>query len=298
MRVDCALRVTCISPTSPTSFTDLLGRPSCFERCRWSIWGCRRSLWTAFQKLHQTGHLMVPLWSVSHANMCGTALVAVGRNRSPRSSGATSLHMGLEVYLLVAAWAFAWPYEHVRGSSVGHFLASLSEFHRGNLSARGSCSPRINCCWVNRFVQLISKVFGVSSWPMPSQLTHLTVRQPQVARICIPLVSGPWACVSRHIRNLASMWSWSAASYPENRSAWSVICFAIPTACPSSSDFNRLQHILWRTPNGTPVSLIEDDPSMLRQQLSLIVNKASHARLFRQKRLFGNTSPVKKTTSH
>ena len=59
---------------------------------------------TTFEKLWRSGHLMAPLWSVGHSIMCGTVLAALGRYHSPRSTGATSLRMGLEVQVLTAVF--------------------------------------------------------------------------------------------------------------------------------------------------------------------------------------------------
>ena len=55
----------------------------------------------SFKKFWQIGHLKVALYSEGHMSTCGTILAAVGRRRSPKSTGASSLYVGLEAYALV-----------------------------------------------------------------------------------------------------------------------------------------------------------------------------------------------------
>ncbi len=105
----CLLRIACMSTVRATSHMLVVlitlqcalhvfghtDRFACVSLVPWrlSIRGRGRSVRTTFEKFHRSAHLMVSVWSVGHMNMYCTIPMAIGRQRSPRFIGATSLGM-------------------------------------------------------------------------------------------------------------------------------------------------------------------------------------------------------------
>ncbi len=92
----------------------------------WSIWGCRRSVRTTFEKFHRSGHLMVTSCPAALSSMCSTTLASVGWHRSMRSTEATSLHVWSEAHVLLpcADWhvSSVWAISYVFVSWIASYV--------------------------------------------------------------------------------------------------------------------------------------------------------------------------------